>query len=51
MVDQEDSPFTEKIMKENVPPKFRLPSIKKYDGSIDPIDHLDAYMERWIFIE
>ncbi|XP_022147761.1 uncharacterized protein LOC111016619 [Momordica charantia] len=32
-------------MKEKVPPKFKLPAIKKYDGSTDPIDHLDVYHE------
>ncbi|XP_022158344.1 uncharacterized protein LOC111024851 [Momordica charantia] len=32
-------------MKEKARPKFKLPAIAEYDGSADPIDHLDAYRE------
>lgn len=49
MVDQANSPFIEEIMREKVPPKFRLHAIKQYNGSTDSIDHLNIYRE-WMDI-
>ena len=38
-----DPPFTPKIMDEVVPPWFKIPQIELYDGSADPLDHLEAF--------
>ncbi|XP_022150035.1 uncharacterized protein LOC111018307 [Momordica charantia] len=39
----------EEIMKVKVPPKFKLPTVKQFDGTVDLVDHLDAYRE-WMDI-
>ncbi|XP_022159109.1 uncharacterized protein LOC111025548 [Momordica charantia] len=49
LLGQADSPFTEEIMREKVPPKFKLPTVKPFDGMTEPVDHLDAYRE-WMDI-
>ena len=38
-----DPPFSQKIMQEQVPPNFKLPHFESYDGTTDPIDHLEAF--------
>ena len=35
--------FTSKIMEQVVPPQFKMPQIELYDGSSDPLDHLEAF--------
>ncbi|KAM7251409.1 hypothetical protein ACFE04_023292 [Oxalis oulophora] len=36
-------PFTEEIMKELPPDNFKLPSLKRYDGTGDPNAHISSY--------
>ena len=36
-------PFTSKIMKEAIPPRFKMPHTELYDGFADPLDHLEAF--------
>ena len=38
-----DPPFSQKIMQEQVPPNFKLPHFESYDGTTDPVDHLEAF--------
>ena len=35
--------FTSEIMEQIIPPWFKMPQIKLYDGSVDPLDHLEAF--------
>ena len=35
--------FTSEIMEQVIPPQFKMPQTKLYDGSSDPLDHLEAF--------
>lgn len=37
------SPFSEEILTETFPSKFKLPSLDKYDGTVDPRSHLAIF--------
>lgn len=43
LIEQVDPPFSDEIMREVLPPKFKVPNIKSYDGKSDPVEHLDSY--------
>ena len=43
LVHQTDSPFTVSITSFPLPPKFRMPQVENYDGSKDPLDHLESF--------
>ena len=43
MVQQTESPFTIKVLYFPLPAKFRMPQIETFDGTKDPIDHLNTY--------
>jgi hypothetical protein len=45
MLDDENLPFTEPVRAFNMPEKFKMPRIEKYDGSGDPQSHLKAFRE------
>ena len=36
-------PFTSEIMEEVIPPWFKMSQTKLYDGSVDHLDHLEAF--------
>ena len=36
-------PFTSEIIDEAIPPRFKMPQTELYDGSTDPLDHLEAF--------
>ena len=38
-----EPPFSPRIMHEVVPPKFRMPQAELYDGTTDPLDHLESF--------
>ena len=38
-----DSPFTTDVLNCPLPPKFRLPQLESYDGSKDPLDHIESF--------
>uniref|UniRef100_A0A2N9GU89 RNase H type-1 domain-containing protein n=1 Tax=Fagus sylvatica TaxID=28930 RepID=A0A2N9GU89_FAGSY len=38
-----DSPFTETVISFPLPSKFRMPSLEIFDGSKDPLDHLESF--------
>uniref|UniRef100_A0A2N9GBC9 Integrase catalytic domain-containing protein n=1 Tax=Fagus sylvatica TaxID=28930 RepID=A0A2N9GBC9_FAGSY len=38
-----DSPFTKAIIFFPLPSKFRMPSLETFDGSKDPLDHLESF--------
>ena len=38
-----DSPFTTEVLNSPLPPKFRLPQLESYDGSKDPLDHIESF--------
>ena len=43
LVHQTDSPFTVSITSFPLPPMFRMPQVENYDGSKDPLDHLESF--------
>ena len=38
-----DSPFSNEVLNRPLPPKFRLPQLESYDGSKDPLDHIELF--------
>lgn len=38
-----NSPLFKVIMNEPIPHHFKMPSVDPYDGSIDPVNHLEGY--------
>ncbi|KAF2553079.1 hypothetical protein F2Q68_00036695 [Brassica cretica] len=45
-----DTPFTEEITLIEMPRKFSFPSIKSYDGTIDPNNHVAQYRQRMLTV-
>ena len=43
LVQQTESPFTVGVLHFPLPAKFRMPQIKTFDGTKDPVDHLNTY--------
>ena len=43
LVQQTESPFTVRVLHFPLPAKFRMPQIETFDGTKDPIDHLNTY--------
>ena len=43
LVHRTDSPFTVLVTSFPFPPKFHMPQVKTYDGSKDPLDHLESF--------
>lgn len=43
MIRRTDSSFTIEVLNRPFPPKFRLPQLKSYDGSKDPLDHIKSF--------
>ena len=43
MIRRIDSPFTTEVLNRPLPPKFRLPQLESYDGSKDPLDHIESF--------
>ena len=43
LVHQTDSPFTALVTSFPLPLKFRMPQVETYDGSKDPLDHLESF--------
>ena len=43
MVRRTDSPFTMKVLKCPLPPKFRLPPLESFDNLKDPLDHITTF--------
>jgi hypothetical protein len=43
LVHRTDSPFTKEITSFPLPSKFRMPSLETFDGSKDPLDHLESF--------
>ena len=43
LVQQTESPFTAGVMHFPLPAKFRMPQIETFDGTKDPVDHLNTY--------
>ena len=48
MLDDENLPFSEQVRAYAMPDKFKMPCVKKYDGSGDPKAHLEAFREHLI---
>nr|POF17422.1 hypothetical protein CFP56_59449 [Quercus suber] len=38
-----DSPFTTKVLNHPLLPKFRLPQLESFDGSRNPLDHIESF--------
>ena len=38
-----DPPFSQKIMQELIPSNFKLPQFESYEGTSDPVNHLEAF--------
>ena len=43
LVQQTESPFTIAVLHFPFPAKFRMPQIEVFDGTKDPVDHLNTY--------
>ena len=43
MIRKTDSPFTIEVLNRPLPPKFHLPQLESYDGSKDPLDHIESF--------
>ena len=43
MIQRTDSPFTIEVLNHSLPPKFCLPQLESYDGSKDPLDHIESF--------
>ena len=43
LVQQTESPFTAEVLHYPLLAKFRMPQIKAFDGTKDPVDHLNTY--------
>ena len=43
LVQQTESPFTVEVLHFPLPTKFRMPQIEAFDGTKDPVDHLNTY--------
>ena len=43
LVQQTESPFTVEVLQIPLPTKFRMPQIEAFDGTKDPVDHLNTY--------
>ena len=43
LVHRIDSPFTVFVTSFPLPPKFRMLQVENYDGSKDPLDHLESF--------
>ena len=43
LVQQTESPFTAEVLHFPLPSKFRIPQIEAFDGTMDPMDHLNTY--------
>ena len=43
LVHRIDSPFTASITSFSLPLKFRMLQVETYDGSKDPLDHLESF--------
>ena len=43
LVQQKESPFMIGVLHFPLPAKFRMPQIKTFDGTKDPVDHLNTY--------
>ena len=47
LVQQTESPFTAEVLHSPLPAKFRMPQIEAFDGTKNPIDHLNIYKNQW----
>ena len=43
LVHRTDSPLTVLVTSFTLPPKFRIPQVETYDGSKDPLNHLESF--------
>ena len=43
LVQQTESPFTVEVLHFPLPSKFRMPQFEAFDGTKDPVDHLNTY--------
>ena len=43
MIRRTNSPFTTEVLNRPLPQKFRLPQLESYDGSKDPLDHIESF--------
>ena len=43
LLEQTEPPFTDDIMEVEIPKKFKMPTMTTYDGSKDPLEHVDTF--------
>ena len=43
MIRKTDSPFTTEVLNRPLLPKFCLPQLESFDGSRDPLDHIESF--------
>ena len=43
MIRRTDSPFNTEVLNHPLLPKFHLPQLESFDGSRDPLDHINSF--------
>ncbi|GFS31826.1 hypothetical protein Acr_00g0019390 [Actinidia rufa] len=43
LINRTDTPFTPAVMRVSLPLKFKMPTLEPFDGTKDPLDHLETY--------
>ena len=43
IIQRMDSPFTTEVLNHPLRPKFHLPQVELFDGSRDPLDHIESF--------
>ena len=43
MIVEAENSFSDAVMNEPIPEKFKMPSLTPYDGTTDPADHIEAF--------
>ena len=49
MIRRTDSPFTTEVLNRPLPSKFCLLQLESYDGSKDPLDHIESFKTLMLF--
>ena len=51
LVHHTDSPITAQVTSCLLPPKFRMPSLETYDGTKDPLNHLESFFKTLMHLQ
>ncbi|XP_030930811.1 uncharacterized protein LOC115956634 [Quercus lobata] len=51
MIRRMDSPFTTEVLNRPLSPKFCLPQLESYNGSKDPLDHIESFTTLMLLLQ